>query len=373
MIDGAKKLLAPHPCHLFKSYYRNLNFVYVIKRYLSVLITFFAIQALTIVTCSAYPIFVKSINRSEAKYDTPENAYIALVSAMKTKDVDWYYESLTQQSKQKEFELYKKYKFDITKKFESLENVQHILVMEKMSYKDGVVIIVKNIYKDGSVMQGPAVFKLEDGQWKSVAEISAEDPILDHLEYTPAPEYFVGFKLLIFPDRWNISRYSCLSSRGSTKNFHHHSKKSNVLFVILPKDNEEFSVGDILPETLRLNFIVEPSRGHSLGYKRGSSTSQCAYIVSSPEEYVGPNRQGIGKCWNRLPASLQGRPVMLVHFNQFEALKTLPNTNPGKEYEIAVTGKLKNGSQFKATASIILVDSKSGKGNKRKHHRPRFH
>jgi hypothetical protein len=46
---------------------------------------------------------------------------------------------------------------------------------------------------------------------------------------------------------------------------------------------------------------------------------------------------------------------MLVKFNTFKAMKSLPEMSPGKEYEATLSGELKNGKRFKGTTKIIIT------------------
>ena len=48
-------------------------------------------------------------------------------------------------------------------------------------------------------------------------------------------------------------------------------------------------------------------------------------------------------------------PVMLVKFNKFKAMEILPEMSPGKEYELTLSGELKNGKRFKGTTKIIIT------------------
>jgi hypothetical protein len=129
------------------------------------------------------------VKKSEARYDTPENSYIATMSAMVNDDIEWYYKGLTKESAENEITQYKKYNFNVQEEFNSVKNIKKVFILDKKKYKDGIVLIIKTIDNDGSIFTGPSVFMQEDGLWKSMQEISADDPILDYLEYTPPPEY----------------------------------------------------------------------------------------------------------------------------------------------------------------------------------------
>jgi len=50
---------------------------------------------------------------------------------------------------------------------------------------------------------------------------------------------------------------------------------------------------------------------------------------------------------------------MLVKFNKVKAMETLPEMIPGKEYEVAVSGKLKDGKSFKGSPTIAITEWKA--------------
>jgi len=58
---------------------------------------------------------------------------------------------------------------------------------------------------------------------------------------------------------------------------------------------------------------------------------------------------------------------MLVKFNKVKAMETLPEMIPGKEYEVAVSGKLKDGKSFKGSPTIAITEWKAKQGWKWDH------
>jgi len=48
-------------------------------------------------------------------------------------------------------------------------------------------------------------------------------------------------------------------------------------------------------------------------------------------------------------------PVMLVKFNKFKAMGTLSEMIPGEEYDIIVSGELKDEKRFKGSAKITIT------------------
>ena len=81
-----------------------------------------------------------------------------------------------------------------------------------------------------------------------------------------------------------------------------------------------------------------------------------------------------GGIWGRLKAGISTRceafkdwhngskfskkykgPVMLVKFNKFKAMEILSEMIPGEEYDIIVSGELKDGKRFKGSAKITIT------------------
>jgi hypothetical protein len=58
---------------------------------------------------------------------------------------------------------------------------------------------------------------------------------------------------------------------------------------------------------------------------------------------------------------------MLVKFNKFKAMETLPEMIPGKEYEVTVSGELKDGKPFKGSAKVTITEWKAKHGWKWSH------
>jgi hypothetical protein len=53
---------------------------------------------------------------------------------------------------------------------------------------------------------------------------------------------------------------------------------------------------------------------------------------------------------------------MLVKFNKVKAMETLPEMMPGKNYEVTVSGNLKDGKLFKGTTTITITKWKTKHG-----------
>jgi len=67
--------------------------------------------------------------------------------------------------------------------------------------------------------------------------------------------------------------------------------------------------------------------------------------------------------WNRNESFIKNTrmPFILVRFNMFKSMGTLPDMKPNKKYDIEITGKLndENEKVFKGTAKIKLMGIKN--------------
>jgi len=82
-----------------------------------------------------------------------------------------------------------------------------------------------------------------------------------------------------------------------------------------------------------------------------------AIILKSRKDRNLRTRKGF-KEWHRASRffkKYQG-PVMLVKFNKFKAMETLPAMIPGKEYDVTVSGELKDGKAFKGSTNITITE-----------------
>ena len=347
----------------------------VIKQFFRFVCIFFCICLTIQADCYAlqnYPIKFSVINKTDAKYDTPENAFIAKKSALINHDLEWYYESLSTDTVKLYKQLFSKNNIDPSKIFDTVNRNDITIIYGKQIYKDGVILLVETTTPAGITLYGPVVLVQEDGLWKTTVKYRADNDLKQYFEVIK-PEFQNKFSLMVYPSKWNISLDNGLSTRSRIKKATFQDHKISVLMVISPKENAGVSLTEILPETLRLNRTVLPTPWPSFRYKRAVYPEEYAHIILSPKDCDRAERKKFGKWWGRLPDKIFDRPVMLVRFDMHQSVQSLLEMNGDEECEVSLTGKLKNGSQFKTTASIILVDSKSGKGNKRKHHRPRFH
>jgi hypothetical protein len=120
-------------------------------------------------------------------------------------------------------------------------------------------------------------------------------------------------------------------------------------------------VEEIVPETLLLNYLVHPQPW------RFGQGEKIALIFDLREGRDLNEIRGL-KDWHNGSKFLEKYkgPVMLVRFNKFKAMETLSEMIPGEEYDIIVSGELKDGKRFKGSAMITITGWEAEHGWDRK-------
>jgi len=297
-----------------------------------------------------YPIIFSTITKADAKYDTPENAFIAKKSALINHDLTWYYETLTVDTVELYKKLFSQNGIDPSRHFDVVSKYDKTIIYDKIDYKDGVILLVETTTPEGAILRGPVVLIQENGLWKTTVKYRADSELKQYYAVIK-PEYFDFFDLSVFPPKWNIAQHGSRSRHGHGKTSFHKDFKNTILCVLSPKKDEEVSVSDILPETLRLNHTVSPVPWHSSMHEPPIDKAKYAHIISSPGDFPWPKRKEAVDWWERCAVKNDHRkPLMLVRFDMFEVMQTFLQEDAGNEYDVSITGTLKDGKEFKATA-----------------------
>ena len=302
---------------------------------------------------SNYPIKLERIDRTQAQYNTPENTFAAKISALLAKDLEWYYEALTKETVSINKKLFKEAGLDPGKNFDMVAESDKNFIIDKIPYKNGVILVGKIVSKDGSILIGPAVFIKKDGLWKQTIEYNADEELLKYRDLI-MPEEIISSAIKIYPKRWSFNWYNRIKEHMEGKKWvRHFAERVSILCVITDlKDNQgkPYSVKEIVPETILLNYLLSPQPW------RFNGEEKVALIVQSKENRYLKKRKGFKK-WHHTNKLLKKYkdPAMLVKFNKFKAMETLPEMIPGKEYEVTLSGELKNGKRFKGTTKIIIT------------------
>ncbi|HOP48185.1 MAG TPA: hypothetical protein PK874_11025 [Desulfobacteraceae bacterium] len=307
---------------------------------------------------SQYPIKVEVIDKQQARYDTPENAFIALHSALKKADLEWSDQTLTKKSAEEQRILFKEAGIDPRKIFEIEKNVKDVFIIKKVAYKDVVLLKIKHIVKDGSTRDIPATFIIEDGKWKSTNKYGSDEALHEYLDYTPPPTLTANVK--IQPKIWSIDLYNWIKENLETSRLAQFlAEKLTILCIIKDikdKDGNFYNVNDTILESICLNGIVPPQTWKVMGMEK------TAIVQDSELNEKLKLKRGFDE-WNRNESFIKNTrmPFILVRFNMFKSMGTLPDMKPNKKYDIEITGKLndENEKVFKGTAKIKLMGIKN--------------
>ena len=299
-----------------------------------------------------YPMKVEIIDREQTKYDTPESTYAAMISSLITEDLDWYYETFTEESAVENNREYQEAGIDPRKKFDTVKGLKDIFIIDKIEYKSGIVLIIETHEQNGTIMQGPSTFVKEYNKWKVTNEFASDEDLWEYLDYIK-PEEILSSTTIIRPNRWNLNWYNRIKEhieeREWIKGF---AERVCILCMIGNlKDNEgnSHSVEEIVPEKLLLNYLVHPQ---PWWFGQGEKIA----LIFDLREGRDLNKMRGFKNWhneNKFSKKYKG-PVMLVKFNKFKAMETLSEMIPGEEYDIIVSGELKDGKRFKGSAKITI-------------------
>lgn len=315
---------------------------------------------------SKYPLKVSIITKTAAQYDTPENAYAAIMSAMVHMDSEWYYEGLTLQSADNEIQQYQKYGVDIQKKFNTAKNIKHIEILDKKDYNEGVYLLVRVEDRDGSVFQGPSLFVLENGFWRSSQEIPLDDPLLDLLEYTPPPSSITPFTMHIFPSPFSISWYNWIKERIDKHKWLEEYVKQITILCAMYSITDEVNITDIEPESIRLNDSISPRPWEFYSWKSFTWQYKDVLITEHPSNSSLSHFKEF-RPWRKLHNQLleEAKPLLLVRFNMYSVMETISQENSDNNIDLMLSGNLKNGKEFRVTANVFLQKQKNGPKSQR--------
>jgi hypothetical protein len=133
----------------------------------------------------SYPQQIGIIDKTQADYFSPENTLSAIRSCLLAENLDWCDETMTLESLQEDIKLFEEAGKNRNQIFELEKNVRESFIVNKLSFKDAVLLIVEDYDYDGSVMQIPMPFVKEEGLWKITNKYSSDEEIHQHFYYVP--------------------------------------------------------------------------------------------------------------------------------------------------------------------------------------------
>jgi len=330
-------------------------------------LSIFLIKGSTYAEEGNYPMKVEIIEKNQARYDTPENTLAAIRSALKNEDLEWVYETLTEESGEEHKRLFEEAGIDPRKIFDLERHVKDTYIIDRIEYKDAVLLVIEDHHKDGTIAKYPTTFVREGGKWKQTNKFAGDEELHEYLDYTkPEEQIIISSKLRIRPTGWNLNWYNWIKKHIEEREWiKHFAERVSILCLIGNlKDNKGtlYSVKEISLETILLNDILPPQPWM---FKR---EEKIALILKSKKDRYPKKIKGF-KEWHHRKRFLKDYkgPIMLVKFNKFKAMETIPEMTTRKEYEVIVSGELKDGKPFKGTAKIEITEWKSKHRWKWKH------
>lgn len=155
------------------------------KRFLPPLIFLIIINSLCFGANNYNSQKIETIVKDQANYLTPENTISALRSALLKDDLNWVDETMTAESAQEQIIKFKEAGIDRSRLFDLEKSVRESYIVDKIYYKDAVLLIVEDITYSGSFKRYPNPFVEIDGKWKFTSKYSKDEELLQYVYYAP--------------------------------------------------------------------------------------------------------------------------------------------------------------------------------------------
>lgn len=297
-----------------------------------------------------YPHRLVMIDKDNANYATPEDAYAANISSLLHRDLAWYYETLTPETAREDKKIFQEAGIDPEKNFDLIQKNEERFILENRPYKTGVLLIGILRRKDGAIIRGSAPLIQVNGQWKLTSEFGYDPERERYNDLVLPSQIITPFSVRIHPEELDLTWYHKVKGQQVEN-----TEVVCVLQGIKDGDGKVLPVSEISTTSLYLNDLVPHSPWSSSKNKPID-----ILIIAKPDEYMPGEFKSFNSWWKKanIPYSTEN-PVMLVKFNQYKVMQTLANPTPDKEYELSITGRLKDDRPFKSSARIRLNESTS--------------
>jgi hypothetical protein len=316
------------------------------------------VNGITYAADGKYPMKVAIIEKDQATYDTPENALAAMCSSSIREDLVWYYETLTEETALEDKKAFQEAGIDPRKEGEVFRKYfKEAYIIDKHIYGHSIILVIDIHTTNGTIFTLPYTFVKEHNKWKMTNKFASDEKLWDYIDYIK-PEEIISSTTIIRPNRWNLNWYNWikehLEERKWIKGF---AERVCILCIIGNLEDNEgnpHGVEEMVPGTLLLNYLVHPQPW------RFGQGEKIALILDLGEDRDLNKIRGFKDWHNGSEFSKEYKgPVMLVKFNKFKAMETISEMIPEEEYDITVSGELRDGKRFIGSAKITITGWKA--------------
>jgi len=126
------------------------------------------------------PVTITAVERSTSSYDTPEQAFTALISAMMTGDYNWWFNSFTETSQKKRKEIDKEQNLTEQQWTQSWKQMLpgRRVQLENRTETGGYVLLgytLRSIPEDKVVYRSAISFKKENNKWLDSMDLATDE------------------------------------------------------------------------------------------------------------------------------------------------------------------------------------------------------
>ena len=319
------------------------------KIYISLISILFSFVSLSFAANDTYPQKVEIIKKSQANYFTPENTLSAIRSSLLAEDFNWADETMTQESLQEEIQQFKEAGIDRRQIIDLEKSIKESYIINKILYKDAVMLLVEGHGFDYSIQQVPLTFVKVNGLWKLTNKFSADPILLDHLDYISPDENLVA-DLKLNPSNLNYNWFVTTQKNMNKKGASGTADKNTILCMVSNiKDplGNSYNASQIDINSILMNNVLKPQQ-----WGEGNN-QKLAVVVDNASKAKIKDKQALDTL-NNSNGMTGNKSVLLVKFNQYQAMESLEDLAKGKIYEVIVSGKLTTGKYFRAKSTVSI-------------------
>lgn len=297
-----------------------------------------------------YPVRLPIITKSQSHYDSPENTFSARISALLSQDLEWFYNTLTKESAERNRKAFADANLDPKLMFQMMSQEDQVFILDKFHYKEGIALMVQVVSADGSILIDPVIFVQEGGLWKQTSAFNS-DETLSELTTVVVPDSILTADIKLFPSHWNLNRHYTENNKHPSKPKKKFNRTTILCIIKNIRDHEgnTYQVTDVDATKLLMNYQISPSSVKQdkrvMGHDDGNWFLPEEYALLEEWDAVNKNN------------SILRKKYLAVRFDLNAALETLGEFQPGREYPINITGILGNDLHFRGETTITIVST----------------